>query len=96
MTMRAEPIFDFSLAPHARVQMERRGLTVDVVRRVLTEPGQRHVVRRGRVVVQSRLWLGTPAREYVVRVFVDVDRRPPSVVTAYRTSKLDKYWRQAP
>ena len=94
--MRADPIVDFSIAPHAMVQMERRGLTVEMVRRVLTEPGQRQDVRRGRVVVQSRLWLGTLAREYLVRVFVDVDRRPPSVVTAYRTSKLDKYWRQAP
>jgi hypothetical protein len=28
-----------------------------------------------------------------VRVFVDVDRAPPEVVTAYRTSKLAKYWR---
>ena len=96
VTMRADPIVDFSIAPHAMVQMERRGLTVEMVRRVLTEPGQRQDVRRGRVVVQSRLWLGTLAGEYLVRVFVDVDRRPPSVVTAYRTSKLDKYWRQAP
>ncbi|MCY4074774.1 MAG: DUF4258 domain-containing protein [Acidobacteria bacterium] len=94
--MRIAPIVDFSIAPHARVQMERRGLTVEVVRRVLAEPGQRHVVRRGRVVVQSRLGLGTAQKEYLVRVFVDVDRRPPTVVTAYRTSKVDKYWRQAP
>jgi len=26
-----------------------------------------------------------------VRVFVDVDREPPEVVTAYRTSKVEKY-----
>jgi hypothetical protein len=35
----------------------------------------------------------SPARVYLVRVFVDVDREPPEVVTAYRTSKLAKYWR---
>jgi hypothetical protein len=35
--------------------------------------------------------LGAPARDYVVRVFVDVDRTPPQIVTAYRTSKLTKY-----
>jgi len=29
-----------------------------------------------------------------VRVFVDVDRRPAEVVTAYRTSKIGKYWRE--
>jgi len=25
---------------------------------------------------------------------VDVDRSPAEVVTAYRTSKIDKYWRR--
>lgn len=24
---------------------------------------------------------------------VDVDRNPPEVVTVYRTSKIEKYWR---
>jgi len=28
---------------------------------------------------------------YLVRVFVDVDRTPEEVVTAYRTSKIEKY-----
>ena len=32
------------------------------------------------------------ARTDVVRVFVDVDRSPAEVVTAYRTSRIAKYW----
>jgi hypothetical protein len=41
--------------------------------------------------LQSRLELeGT---RYLVRVFVDVDRSPAEVITVYRTSKIDKYWR---
>lgn len=80
--MHVEPIVDFGIAPHAMVQMERRGLTVEIVRRVLVAPDQRQVVRRGRVVVQSRLRFGIPPKEYLVRVFVDLNRRPPTVVTA--------------
>ena len=95
LTMAPEPIADFIITPHAMFQMARRGLTRDIVARVLAEPGQRHEIRTGRVVVQSQLMLGTPAREYLVRVFVDVDRRPPAVVTAYRTSRVEKYWRRA-
>ena len=91
--MAIEPIQSFTITRHAMVQMERRGLTSETVRHVLAEPGQRREIRRGRIVLQSRPLLGTPAREYLVRVFVDVDRRPPAVVTAYRTSKVDKYWR---
>jgi hypothetical protein len=44
-------------------------------------------------VYQSRIEAGKPPQKYLLRVFVDVDREPPDVVTAYRTSKIDKYWR---
>jgi hypothetical protein len=30
---------------------------------------------------------------YLVRAFVDVDRKPAEVVTVYLTSKVAKYWR---
>jgi hypothetical protein len=40
--------------------------------------------------------MGEAGRIYLIRVFVDVDRRPAEVVTAYRTGKLEKYWRVEP
>ncbi len=48
---------------------------------------------RAAKVYQSRLELGDPPKTYLFRVFVDVDRQPPDVVTVYRTSKIEKYWR---
>ena len=33
-------------------------------------------------------------KTFLVRVFVDVDRDPAEVVTAYRTSKISKYWKE--
>lgn len=32
---------------------------------------------------------------FLVRVVVDVDRQPAEVVTAYRTTKIAKYWEGA-
>jgi len=58
---------------------------------VLKNPQQRLEIRAGRVVLQSRV--KEEGSEYLVRVFVDVDRNPAEVVTAYRTSKVFKYWR---
>lgn len=63
-----------------------------VVQQVLANPEQRILVRPGREVAQSRL--DTAGRRYLLRVFVDTDRSPAEVVTAYRTSKVDKYWRR--
>ena len=91
MKGKADPILDFVLTPHAAEGIRRRGLD-QTVRYVLTHPEQRFVVRPGREVVHSIIELA--GRRYLVRVFVDVDRTPAEVVTAYRTSKVDKYWRR--
>jgi hypothetical protein len=84
---------DFIVSSHARAQMERRGITHDVVQRILSSPEQRLPVREGRVVFHSRIGMGRPSKMYLLRVFVDIDREPRRIVTVYRTTKLEKYWR---
>ncbi len=90
----AEPLKDYVITDHASLEIERRGLSEEIVRGVLAAPDQRYEVRAGRDVFQSRASVGKPPKPHLLRVFVDVDRRPAEVVTAYRTSKIDKYWRQ--
>ncbi|MGH9322257.1 MAG: DUF4258 domain-containing protein [Vicinamibacteria bacterium] len=87
----ADPVINCSISGHAAEELRRRGLDEAVVRRVLSAPEQREAVRSGRDVLQSRFEL--EGKTYLVRVFVDVNRDPPVVVTAYRTSKVEKYWR---
>jgi len=70
---------------HARLQMQKRGVPESEVRAVLNQPEAVLPVRTGRVVAQ------TVFDRYMIRVFVDIDRDPNEVVTAYRTSKIDKY-----
>ena len=83
----------YILTEHALMQMRRRGITVDHVLQVMTSPEQKVDLREGRVVYQSRLLFGKTTHLFLVRVFVDVDRVPNEVVTVYRTSKINKYWR---
>ena len=90
----ADPISEYSLSPHAALEIQRRGIDEAAVRAVLAAPEQREVVRPGREVLQSLTEVG--GKRYLIRVFVDVDRRPAEVVTAYRTSRIGKYWRQDP
>ena len=79
------------LSGHAHAEMARRGLSEERLRAVLSAPEQWFPVRAGRIVCQSRVAM--EERTYLIRVFVDVDRAPPEVVTVYRTSKIEKYWR---
>lgn len=82
-----------TLSDHARRQAARRGLDEALVLEVARSPEQVIPVRPGREARQSRVTLPPEDREYVVRVFVDTGPGGETVVTAYRSSKIDKYWR---
>jgi hypothetical protein len=72
------------------MEMRRRNITKEDVKKVMISPEQKVDVRKGRCVYKSRLSFGEPARDYLLRVFVDIDRDPNEVVTVYRTGKISK------
>lgn len=79
---------DFSGAiftTHATQQMLKRGLSQSEARQVLAAPEEVLPLRPNRVVAQAMIGA------HLVRVFVDVDRVPVEIVTAYRTSQISKY-----
>lgn len=90
----AEPVLRYVLTAHARLEMQRRSISAEIVQQVLAAPQQRIAVRPGRDLLQSRVTI--QEKTYLVRVFVDVDREPAEVVTVYRTGKIEKYWRNQP
>jgi hypothetical protein len=90
----AEPIANYIVTSHAAFEIQRRRIDEGAARRVLAAPEQRHAVRPGRDVLQSRIALA--GKTYLLRVFVDIDRDPAEVVTVYRTSRIAKYWRAQP
>lgn len=90
--MSTELRFDEAIfSAHAVIEMARRDIAEADVRAVLAEPGRRASVRTGRIVLTTLQEPDPTGRAYVVRVFVDIDRSPPVVVTVYRSSKIEKY-----
>jgi hypothetical protein len=84
-----------ALSKHAREQAARRGLNEDIVLAVAQAPEQRLSVRRGREVRQSRVAMPAGGTLYLIRVVVDAGQSDETVVTVYRTSKIEKYWSKA-
>jgi uncharacterized protein DUF4258 len=80
---------DAILTEHALLQMAKRQLIESDIRRVMDSPEVVQEVREGRVVAQAMIG------EYLFRIFIDVDRTPAEVVTAYRTGQIEKYRSQA-
>jgi hypothetical protein len=91
MMAKPPPIQNYFLTEHARFEMVRRQVSESDVARVLGAPEYTELVRPGRALYQARLSHAT--KTYLLRIFVDIDREPPQVVTVYRTSKIAKYWR---
>jgi hypothetical protein len=60
---------------------------------VATDPEQTVELGRGREVRQSRVEGSGEDSPYLIRVVVDVLHEETVIVTAYRTSKIGKYWR---
>jgi len=88
-----EPVLNFVFSDHALMEMARREISQEQVRNVLANPEQTERVREGRAVYQAKCDMGEPPKIYILRVFVDIDHKPPHVVPVYRTSKIEKYWR---
>jgi hypothetical protein len=86
-------VVNFRLSSHAEWEMKRRGITFVYVDAVVEHPEQRLAdpSSPGRWILQSRLQF-EDGKMYLLRVVVDESEQPPVVVTAYRTTKIAKYW----
>lgn len=82
----------YRLTRHAKEEIGRRGLGEGMVDVVLQSPQQVVPGSGGRMVYQSQLSL-EGGKIFLVRVVVDERSDPPAVITAYRTSNIDRYWR---
>jgi hypothetical protein len=84
---------DFRLSRHAEWEMDRRGIPLALVQAVMDHPEQRLVDEscKGRWIYQSRLRF-EDGKMCLLRVVVAEDEQPPVIITAYRTSKIEKYW----
>lgn len=87
------PTMDFRLSRHAQWEMARRGIPLALVQAVMERPEQRLIdeSQAGRWIHQSRLRF-EDGKIYLLRVVVGEDDVSPVVITAYRTSKIEKYW----
>jgi hypothetical protein len=83
----------FEISRHAREEMERRAIPLNIVETVLQNPQQIVDEYGNKKAFQSIMDIGT-GKDYLVRVIVNDTLDPARVITVYKTSKVKKYWRQ--
>ena len=83
---------DIHFSNHAKEQMEDREISFEMVLEVVENPGQKYNQEIDETVCQSKMNFGE--KVYLLRVFVNYTESPPIIISVYRTSKIQKYWRK--
>ncbi|HTU89665.1 MAG TPA: DUF4258 domain-containing protein [Gemmataceae bacterium] len=78
------------MSAHAAFEMRRRGIRRNEVVRAIRSPGQILPSSKGREIYQRLIG---PKGRLLIRVVVKQAANVYHVITAYKTSKIVKYWR---
>ena len=80
----------YRLSEHVRQEIARRRIPLTVLEAVLEKPGQIVPSRGAAKAYQSKCEIG--GKMFLLRVIVDHSVDPAVLVTAYRRTKIEKYW----
>lgn len=82
----------FHFSRHVLEELDERKIPRSLIEPVLQAPEQKVPEVENIICYQSRVDID--GKPYLLRVMVNETVNPPTVVTAYRTSKIGKYWRK--
>ncbi len=79
----------FLYSKHALEQINHRGLSKDTIDMIIRKPD--HILPDSEDVAVYQKLVKEEDKHYLYRVFVNKIKNPPVIITAYKTSKTDKY-----
>lgn len=80
---------DLEFSIHSLRQMEARSISREIILSVINFADQK-VIQDSMTTIYSKLIIES-GNTYLYRVFVNVLKEPNLIITAYKTSKIEKY-----
>jgi hypothetical protein len=80
---------DFSFSKHAKERIHDRGLSQKIVSKTINTPDR--ILQKSECKQVFQKIVKENESTYLYRVFVNICKQPPLIITAYKTSKVDKY-----
>ena len=77
---------------HALFEMKRRQITKKIVKDILKNPHQKISSKTGRIIIQGKYIDKNLKKEMLLRIIGKEKGNIFSVITLYKTSKIEKYW----
>ena len=82
------------ITEHAKFEASRRNIPEELIRSVIENPQQKLPSQKGRVIVQSKYNDEEEDKEMILRVIGIASVEDFKVITVYKTSKINKYWKE--
>jgi len=76
---------------HAKFEIKRRRINEKLVREIVRNPGQVIDFKEGRQICQARYFDEFEQKEMLLRIVIEKTSGGIKIITAYKTSQLDKY-----
>ena len=83
---------DLIFSKHAQEQMHRRGIDSEMVLLTVSEPDQMIIDDENMDIIICQSIIKEGGQMFLLRVFVNRDKRPNIVITLYKTTKISKYY----
>jgi hypothetical protein len=77
---------------HAIFEAGRRGISEEFIKLVVNNPQQKLPSKKERVIIQNKYFDQEEKKEMLLRIIGIETSEKFEVVTAYKTSKISKYW----
>lgn len=82
------------LTEHAKFEIRRRRINEKLIKEIVLNPSQFSELKRGRQICQAKYFDEFVQKEMLLRVITEETPSGIKVITAYKTSKVDKYWKK--
>lgn len=83
---------DVVISKHALFELARRQISEALVRNTAQNPQQVTELAEARTICQSKYYDPVEEKEMLLRVIYEKRYDTIYIITAYKTSKIDKYW----
>ncbi len=84
----------FVFSEHALFEMEFRKINKEEIERLIEHPMQKLPAKKNRIIMQKRYNDDIENKEMLLRVIGEELENSFHVITVYKTSKIEKYWKE--
>ena len=79
---------------HALFELEFRKINKEEIERLIEHPMQKLPSKKNRIIMKKRYNDAIAHKEMLLRVIVEELENAFYVITVYKTSKIEKYWKE--